>query len=298
MDSDTERTSPDEDGDADAIQNAPESAAEVEPPAKENRRLQSEYARTGPPTQSIALGLFGVGALAAFSAILFPGSREVLFALAGTGLFAGVLTYYLTPDRYIDAEIAEHVYAASSRTGEELVAELGLQDRRVYAPARTDTEAFAPVRLFVPQYADYAVPNPKELDSLFVVGDEQERGISVPPSGGSLYQEFERSMTSAVADRPSVLASQLVDALSEGFELVENATADVDPEDGRVSVKIKGSVYGPLDRFDHPVLSFLAVGLATKLDAAVTAEVTLIEDGQTDYLVTCEWDASTTADAR
>lgn len=296
MSSDAEDTASASSSDADATQSAPDFAARIDRLTEKNRRLQSEHVH-GRQTadRRIALGFFGVGVLVVLGAVVFPESRNILFALGGTGLFAGFMTYYFTPEQYIDADVGRRVYAASAETGEELVDELGLQKSRVYAPARTDAEAFASVRLFVPQHTDYAVPNPDQLGSLFVESDGRDAGVSVPPSGGSLYREFEQLMAETVADQPSSLAAQLVDALVEGFELVESATPDA--EDGCVSVEIEGSVYGPLDRFDHPVPSFLAVGLAAEFDVPVTAEVTTAESSHADYLVTCRWDDSAVADA-
>ena len=300
-------------------------AAQVELLAEENRRLRSEYVRARQTThRRTALGLFAIGAVAVLGALALSQSRDVLFALGGTGLFAGLLTYYLTPEQFVAADTGERVYAALAATGAQLVAELGLQDDRVYAPvsrttaggvneaARSGEVAGAGqaaevdeaggqsdvagtgslgVRLFVPARSEFAVPDPGELDSLFVVtGTDRERGVSLQPTGGGLYREFESAMVEEVAERPADLAAQLADALVEGFELVESASADVDPEGGRVIVEVAGSVYGAVDRFDHPAASFFAVGLAANLDRPVSLDVTPVEDGPTDYFVTCEWD--------
>jgi hypothetical protein len=297
-------------------------AAQVELLAAENRRLRQEYVRARRTTyRRTALGLFAVGALAVLGALALPQSRDVLFALGGTGSFAGVLTYYLAPERFVAAETGERVYAAFAATGAQLVGELGLRDDRVYAPARgagagnasgatgsgrTDGDSDAGsvssaggaggadgpgVRLYVPSHADFAVPDPGELDSLFVVTDkDRERGVALPPTGEGLYREFESAMVESVAADPTTLADQLADALAEGFELVESAAADADPADGRVTLEVAGSVYGPVDRFDHPVASLLGVGLAATLDQPVSLAVTPAEDGPADFFVTCEWD--------
>ncbi|WP_435181709.1 hypothetical protein [Halorussus sp. AFM4] len=265
-------------------------AAQVELLTEENRRLREEYVegrRAG--YRRTAVGLFVVGALAAAGAVFFPDARSVLFALGGTGVFGAVLTYYLTPERLLAAATGEQVYAAFAATGRRLVAELGLQEEFVYAPADAAGE-FANVRLYVPQRSSFEVPAPTELGSLFVATeDDRSRGVAVPPCGGSLYREFERSMTDSVADDPAVLADQLADAAVEGFELATSATADADPDDGRVAFEVAGSAYGSVDRFDHPVASLFGVGLTAGLDAPVTVEVTEDEDDST-ALVACEWD--------
>lgn len=290
-------------GDGETVANL---AAQVELLAEENRRLRAEYVRLRRTThRRTALGLFAIGALAVLGGVAFPASREVLFALGGTGLFAGLLTYYLTPEQFVAAETGERVYAALAATGAQLVSELGLRDDRIYAPVRgavadgENDSKTAGVRLFVPQRSDFAVPDRDQLDSLFVVTDnDRERGVALSPTGGGLYREFASAMVESVEEHPDALAAQLADALAEGFELVESASADADLDDGRrpggggrVTVEVAGSVYGPVDRFDHPVASLVAVGLAATLDQPVSLDVTPAEDGPADYFVTCEWDA-------
>lgn len=279
------------DGESDARDDL---AAQVELLAAENQRLRDEYVRARRAThRRTALGLFAVGLLAVAGAVAFPDARNVLLALGGTGLFGAVLTYSLTPKRFVAAGTGERVYAALAATGRELVGELGLREDRVYAPARIADESFADVRLFVPQRADYAVPDPETLDSTFVVEEGVDRGVALPPTGAALYREFETAMAGEISSDPTSLAAQLADALVEGFEIADATRADVSPEDGRVTVAAEGSVYGPVDGFDHPVASFLAVGLAANLDRPVRAEATAAEEGPADYFVTCEWDPAT-----
>ena len=275
----------------DPRERAEDLAAQVELLADENERLREEYVRARKSDyRRTAAGLLGVGLVAVGGALAFPAAREVLFALGGTGVFGALLTYYLTPAQFISAETGERVYRAVAATGAQLVGELGLQDARVYAPARATGDEFADVRLFVPQRRDYAVPNPDALDSLFVVTtDERERGVAVPPTGGSLYREFDSSMADDLAGSPAGLAAQLTDALVETLELAESARSETDAGNGLVRVELSGTAYGPLDRFDDPVVSFLAVGLADALDAPVEVEVTPEETGD-EFVVTFEWD--------
>lgn len=279
--------------DARDAETAEDLAAQVDLLAEENRRLREEYVSARLANhQRTALGLLVVGAVAILGAVAFPNSRTVLFALGGTGLFGAVLTYYLTPERFVAAGTGERIYDALGKNGERLVAELGLQAVRVYVPARSDSDGSTPsARLFVPQHSDYVVPAADQLASLFVVSDDDRaRGVSLAPTGGALHREFRTAMAGDVPERPAALADQLADALVEGFELVEGARASLDPNAGRATVEVAGSAFGAVDRFDHPVASFLAVGLAAELAVPVTAEVTPEEDDSDTYLVTCEWD--------
>ncbi|WP_227379418.1 hypothetical protein [Haladaptatus halobius] len=273
-----------------------ELAVQVELLAEENQRLRAEYVRARQARhRRTALGMAALGGLAAVGAVLLPDSRSLLLALAGTGFFVAVLTYYLTPQQFVSAEVGERVYASAAATGTSIVADLGLQDERVYVPTEPDgNETFANVRLFLPQHADYVVPDGEELVSPFVVANEERRrGASFIPTGAGLVREFESTMTDAVPDEPEALVGQLTDAVVEGFELADSASADVDRDGTTVTVGIRGSAYGSVTRFDHPVASFLATGMAKGLDAPVTVEQLPADDDRFDYLVSCNWTDAT-----
>ncbi|WP_227356319.1 hypothetical protein [Haladaptatus salinisoli] len=273
-----------------------ELAAQVALLTEENQRLRAEYVRARQAQhRRAALGMAALGGLAAVAAVLLPDSRPLLLALAGTGFFAAVLTYYLTPQQFVSAEVGERVYASAAAMGASIVDDLGLQDERVYVPTESDgNETFANVRLFLPQHADYVVPDGDELISPFVVtNDERGRGASFFPTGAALFREFETTMTNAVPDEPEALAGQLTDAVVEGFELVDSASADVDRGGTTVTVGVRGSAYGSVTRFDHPVASFIATGMAKGLDAPVTVEQLPADDDRFDYLVSCDWTEAT-----
>ena len=267
-------------------------AARVELLERENERLRDQYARTRRASHHrAALSLAAIGVVAALGGIVFPATRGILFGLAGTGLFVAVLTYYLTPERFIAAVVGERVYESTATAGEELVADLGLTDIAVYVPsAGTATESFGGVRLFVPLHRDYVVPDGSELDAPFVVtGDERGRGLSFPPTGASLLRELQLTLDGDLAADPETLVAQLRDALVEEFELVDGVTVEFDEADDRVTVGVRGSAYGPVTRFDHPVASFVATGLAAGLDAPVRVETVETDGSQGEYLVTCDW---------
>ncbi|WP_101297056.1 hypothetical protein [Halegenticoccus soli] len=271
---------------ADGESDAADLAAQIDLLRAENRRLREEYTQAKRTQyRRTALGLALVGALATGAAVIFPSARTVLLVLGGTGLFSAVLTYYLTPERFIAADVGERVYGALADTQAAMTAELGLQDARIYVPTEGDPAA----QLFVPQYGDHELPDTAELDSVFVVSEEERRrGVSFIPTGSALFAEFDRTRTGGLGETPTELADQLADALVEGFELADRAAADVDPEDGRATFRVDGSAYGPEARFDHPVVSFLAVGLAVGLSTPVAAEVH--GSDAADFLVTYRWD--------
>lgn len=278
-----------EDDGTDTDETRDELEARIEVLTEENRRLHEEYVRARRTQyRRTALALVGVGVLATVFGMIFPASRTVLFALGGTGVFAGLLTYYLTPEQFIAADVGRDIYDAHSATGTALVDELGLEDARTYVPVADGT---SPARLFVPQHSDYTLPDNDALISLFVVTDhDRERGVAVSPTGGPLFQEFERVLSDKLRPDPAILTDQLTDALTEQFELVERTQTNVDLDSGRATVGVSGSVYGPVNQFDHPVASFLGVGMAAGLDQPVTVSVTDTVDDRVDFLITCSWE--------
>lgn len=248
--------------------------------AEYTRARRSQYRRT-------ALGFLLVGLFALAGGGVFPAAQTVLFALGGTGIFIGLLTYYLTPERFLAADVGAGVYTALASTGDALTAELGLTDERTYVPTSAPAD---PVRLYVPQRQTDELPDDEALRSLFVVPEnDRRRGISLMPTGGALFTEFERVLVGELAETPSDLAEQLVDGLVEGFELVDAATWDLQAGDSQLSFGISGSAYGSVQRFDHPVASFLAVGVARGLDKPVTIETVAVDDGRADVVVSCRW---------
>lgn len=265
-------------------------AAELEVLREENQRLREEFAaakRTQYRQTSFAL--VGVGLLAGVAGLLFPDARDVLLALGGTGVFVGVLTYYLTPEQFLPASVGRDVYGTLAENEAALVSELGVSGDPVYVPLEDSRDS---VRLFVPQHADHALPDAASLEDIFVVTDrERERGVSFRPAGAKLFAEFRRALTSELGEDASTVVPQLTDALVQQFELVESVQTDIDAAGGRVTFAVSGSIYGPLDQFDHPVVSVLAIGLATGLDEPITVETDDSGDERGDYLVTCRWDA-------
>ena len=263
--------------------------AELDRLRAENERLRREYTRAKQTThRRTALGFLAIGLLALGGAALFPTIRTVLVALGGTGLFSAVLTWYLTPERFVAASIGERVYTALADSQSALVTDLGLSDVRVYVPVADET-----VRLFIPQYAEYELPAPSALDPLFVIPEgERARGVALVPTGATLATEFDAIRTSPLSTVPSELAGQASDALVDGFELAESATVD-GTSAGQFSVGITGSVYGRSDRVDHPIVSFLAVTAAQAQETPVTTEVTTSDD-RYDFVVTCRWEAGET----
>ncbi|WP_455449633.1 hypothetical protein [Natrinema thermotolerans] len=275
----TTETAADGDEPADRL----ELAARAELLERENRRLRDEYARARQSQyRRTAAGLALIGICAVPLALLVPSARDVLFALAGVGLFGGVLTYYLTPGSFVAAEVGERIYAAMAANEAAVADELGLGADRVYVP----TDDPSGTRLYVPQHATGDVPD--DLEGPILTAPES-RGLALEPTGRPLFEAFEDALADDLATAPEPLAAQLADGLVEQFELAGGAEPDVDVAADRATVAVTDSAFGDVDRFDHPIASFLAVGFAGGLEEPVRLQVAAGDD-RSDWLITCRWD--------
>lgn len=257
--------------------------AELDVLREENERLRSEVRRARQTRyRRSALALSGVGVAGLLAAAALPAVRDVLLVLGATGVFAGVVTYYLTPERVLTASVAARLTETVDTLDGTLAAELGLRDdTRIYAPGGDDP---GDARLFVPQHADYRLP--ETLDALFAVGpNERENGIALPPTGAPLLEDLTETLIEPLSDDPATAADQLADAVVEQFELARGVETDVDDE--RVTYAVRGPVLGSPAGFDDPLASTLAVGTALALSAPVELDVTDSGDDRADVLVTC-----------
>ena len=259
---------------------------------EENERLRYEYARAKRSAHrrtAIGFGLLGV--TAAVGATLFPPVRTVLLALAGIGLFVGVLIYYVAPEQFVPASTGEQIYRALTADREAIIADLGLGGERIYVPTREDDETSRAVRLFVPAASNAALPAPDRVTGPFVIGsDETDRGVAFVPIGETLYDEFAATATAGVADEPAVLAEQLADASVTVFEFVTEATPQWSPDGDRCSIGVTGSVVGNPTDVDHPAVSLIATGFVRAFGRPVRVTVEPTPEGRTEYVITCQWD--------
>jgi hypothetical protein len=263
-------------------------AAEVELLAAENRRLKRKAAVAGRTSyRRTALGLALLGLLAAAGAVAFPGSRTVLAALAGIGLFGAVLTRLVTPERTVSAAASERVYDAYAASATDATADLGLAGAPVYVPVESVGPGFAPVRLYVPRHDDAALPPVESLAAPFVVGEDPDaRGVTYAPVGAALVAELRDAALEPVPTDPGELGDYLASALVDAFELAGDARASLDAEGTALVVAVTDPAYGPLSRFDHPVVSLLATGVAAARGVPVRAAVAA--DGD-EWVVDLSW---------
>lgn len=252
---------------------------ELEAETERLRRTAAVAYRRRYRRSAFAMGVLGL--IAFVGAVLFTNVRTVLIALGGTGLFAAILTYFLTPERFVAATIGERVYGTTADNETAIVEDLDLQGVPHLVPA---TGSAAPARLFVPLNSSIAIPESINDDAPFRL--EEQQGLALEPTGAALY-ELLVDTNGTLPNSVDALASIVADALLEQFELVD--TVDVDTEPGRATLAVNESAFGQFDQFDHPVASFLATTIAVEQDTPVRIEIDQADD-RSNWLVTCRWD--------
>lgn len=111
-------------------------ATQLEILRDENERLREEYARAKQTSyRRAAIALAAIGCFSVLFGIVLNGVRDVLFVLGAIGIFGGVLTWYLTPERVLTVSVNDSLYAAHAANGARLRDELGLQQTPVYTPS-------------------------------------------------------------------------------------------------------------------------------------------------------------------
>jgi hypothetical protein len=240
-------------------------------PSSPNRRRATEashaFATPGivrwPSVPTALLVVVGAAGLAASftTSVSEAGVSATVATLSGTVFVAGVLNHLLVSDRELPPAVTESVYTAFASAAENVVSERSLSEHRVYVPSGGRSSA----RLIVP--ADGTDPLAREWDSEGAVDSDD---AVFTPTGEPLYRTYRRARTpSSIADSERSL-SRLGDALDGGFELVDEVSVSVADRTGAVS--FEACVLPDVDRIDHPVPSFLAVGLAREMGRPVLVE--------------------------
>jgi hypothetical protein len=254
--------------------------------------MAGRYRRTG-----LALFLLGVAAGAGAALAGTAALRELLVAFAGAGVFGSVLAFWIRPGGTDDVDPSERVHAALAATGDALVRDLALDDRRVYVPGGDTPDGFAPVTLALARDGE---PAPEGVRPVF--GTDQRglssdaggapalarSGVTVYPTGGALFDAYERVATDDLAADPVELGDQLATGAVAGLELAAGVDPDVDAPGGTATATVTRPAFGPAVRFDHPVASFLGAGFALGLGTPVTVETLRV--GEAEFRVVCEWD--------
>lgn len=231
----------------------------------ENDSLRSDYARAQKAMhRRTALALAAIGVIAALGGIAFPDVRALLFVTGAIGLFGGVLTWYLTPERVVPIGVSESVYDATASTLRGMRDELGLQSLTVYVPVDDR------VRGFVPRHRAFELPeSPRRV---FVTDDGVSRGVSFPPTGQRLADEFDRIRRTQPSADAGGTVEQIGETLIEHFEIAGDVEIERSADASEITVSVQDAAFGSVARVDHPVVSTLACGVVRATQEPVTVE--------------------------
>lgn len=193
-------------------------------------------------------------------------AQDVVFALGGTALLTSLLTYLLATTA-VPASVAETTYTTLSANFRALASDTGYRETRTYVPSKDGYD----VHLLVTKGEDGAA-NPGSRDGLYV-----------EPSGASMFRDLGEE---AVRGDAGMALDALAEAAVHRFELAEKASGET--EDGGATLHVTGSAYGSPGGFNHPLTSFVAVGIASHLGEEVRVSDVRKGDG-TDYAVVYRW---------
>lgn len=246
----------------------------------ENERLRAEYRRAMQSRyHNAAKALAVLGVVAVGFSLVLPGSRDVLMALAATGFFGAVLIYYLTPDRLLVASLAEHTITTYGANLNAQIDELGLEETFVYVPRGE----FGDVRLFLPQHAQFEIPDESGLEETFIVSrTDEERGVALDPVGEAILGDV--SSYPPRTDAPaSVFATTLTEILVEVLEIADSV--EVQGEAGDLIFTWDGGLAATGEYPDNPLMSVIGTGMATHVGRPVSLTVE-----QEAKSVRCRWE--------
>lgn len=250
----------------------------------EKASLSADYSRARTAShRKTALALAAIGVIAVLGGIVFPDVRATLFVIGSVGLFGGVLTWYLTPERVVPIGVSESVYDATTSTLTGIRHELGLQPLTVYVPA-TDG-----VRGFIPRHHGFELPD--NATHTFVTDDGVSRGLTFSPTGEGLVQEFEHIRTTQASTDATIAVERISRTLIEHFEIVGDVTVDEATKTSLRTISVQDAAFGSVTRVDHPVVSTLACGIVRATGESVI--VRSVDDTTVTVQTKPEFDAET-----
>ncbi len=178
--------------------------------------------------------LLAVGTLA----LWFVNPSSMLMPLTGVALMAGaVLLYFLSPERYIRAGVANALALSCMRNTMRLLSTMLIEAKGTYLPA----SAAGPMRVFFPLTGSAAasVPDPglqAMADCVFVVpGAGRPGGLLLEPPGYGLLA-YSKQIGARFTD--DGLPSEITDVLEKGLELAGDVS--VERQGDAISMRMSG----------------------------------------------------------
>ena len=140
--------------------------------------------------------LFSIGIITFVASVVIPSS---ILAFIGLGLaFWGAILFYVRPQGYVKEAIMEKTTLPLLRSMDQIMTELGYNDRGVYLPPKYFTN-FESVKVYMRSSKISEMPSPEEIqeqENKLFLKDSFGRsiGMLLAPSGWELMKLFERAL--------------------------------------------------------------------------------------------------------
>ncbi|OPY26716.1 MAG: hypothetical protein A4E28_02342 [Methanocella sp. PtaU1.Bin125] len=174
---------------------------------------------------ALALFVLGLAILAVWLMTYGDSSTSLLILLAGiTVIVLAVLLYFLSPARFLRAEVADAVALSGVRNLDRTLSSLLIEQKGIYIPA----EKVGATRLFLPASggSQVNIVLPRAPGGIFVTPEGGAKGVLVEPPG---YGLLALARDNGATFTGEGLENEIKDALENGMELA-----------GRVAVKREG----------------------------------------------------------
>lgn len=205
----------------------------------------------------MGLGFLITGLISLGLGMTNPSLRTILYPLGLISILVAILSIYFPSTNRVPIELVEILVQMRSHDFDQIV----------------DSD----------EYYTYYLPKPRssfQSESILVVSDTamqdetrfDEHEIQIRPVGDLMFDVFLDNLKGGTSRNPEILSLQLSEALTELFELVGNVSPHVYADKNTVEFRVDLFEEMSINKLDHPVVSFLAVGLVHGLKKKVTVD--------------------------
>jgi len=261
--------------------------SEAEAELEELRRKVWSYRRL--PTRLAGYAMTFVGASVLAGSMVFSSTVWAIVGLVLT--FWGILFFFLKPTSLVKADLLDSASFSFLQNVDKLISEFGLKGKGVYLPPRSLKELRSGL-VYISARDEAYVPTLAEVgEAEGKVFLKNPDGVCLVPSGVALVNLLEKELgTSFAGVGLEYLERNLPKVFVEALEIADDF--ELSEEDGRVHVRIEGSIYkdlcdevrrlgGVCQVFGCPLCSSIAIALARASGKPVVMdENRLAQDGK------------------
>lgn len=238
--------------------------------------------------RSVSWFLLVLGLVSLAISIIYASS---VLAFIGLGLtFWGVLTLYITTEKYVKQTLLDSTITPSLANLNQMLTELKYRGKSIYLPPKY-LKDFETVKVYIPKNKNTNLPTPEEIQQQeYKTFLKNPEAVLINPTGQSLSKLFEKTLrTSFTAVDLEYLQQNLPKLFIEDLDIAENL--EIKLKDS-IHVKITNSIFKgicretqklshPFDTIGCPLCSAIACAIAKASGNPVTIEQSQAsEDGE------------------